>query len=249
MKTSLTALKIILRQDSRDRHVLDHFSSPSSLPNVREFDRGLTNPVESPSDVDCTAIDLTDVATDQTGVVYSIPDAWALTPQSAGGADPRDSMGVIVHHGLQPVSGGVRDTRWISYMRAEGNSGDYTLNTKLSMEATQSSTTANTYWYAEWNNVGNDGVLPQGVTKVSGHSYKISGWEGDFFHVKHWLGYMVWMPKDVYNTEMAKYGTSAFIPTTAAIQKTQKTYIQSVIDFVVNQCIAIQRQILLLRTN
>ncbi len=249
-----TPQKSILRQDSRDEHIITHFGSPTSLPDEREFDIGLTNPIEPLGAVYCTALSGTDVCTDQTSIRYSYDDLWALTPQSDQGADPRESMGSIVKHGLQPVAGGMRDTRWKSYMRSDGNSGDYFLTTQNSMEITQSSTTVNSYWYREWSIVGPDGIMPPGVTKVSAHSYKAHGWKNingvPHFHIKHWLGWMIWMPKDVYNVEMNKFGTGSYIPTTKEMQdRVTRNFIQKMLDAIVNIIPFIQRQIFSLKSN
>lgn len=241
--------KITLRQDSRDLHIADYFGSLDAIPDEMEFDRGLTNPVESSDEVDCTAISGTDVATDQTGTKYSVSDLWSLTPKTNLGADPRDSMAVIVEQGLQPINGGPRDTRWINYMRADGDSGDYYVNTQSSMMLTNSSTTIASNFYLEWRNIGPNGILPEGKTRITGHDYKISGWKDGMFHVKHWLGYFVWMPKEVFNTEMNKSGTTALIPTTreAEVQRRKKFY-QSIQDGIVNAWLKLKEIILQLKT-
>lgn len=241
--------KIILKQDSRDVHVLDHFGAPSSIPLEIEFDKGLTNPIEAAGAVDCTAIAGSDVATDQTGIIYDTNDLWSLTPKTSNGADPRDSMSIITNKGLLPLGGQIRDQRWASYMRADGNSGDYFANSQASMTSLNSSSTNASNWYLEWDYVGPDGVLPEGKTWVSGHDYKITGWRQGItemeFHVKHWLGYMVWMPKSVYNEEMNKYGTCAFIPTTQiALTIGEKTLMQWLSDLIVNIGLSFQQKVL-----
>lgn len=241
--------KIILKQDSRDVHVLDHFGTPATIPLEIDFDKNLTNPIEKAGDVDCTAIDSSDVCTNQTGVIYDTNDLWNLTPKTGNGADPRDSMSIVINQGLLPIGGQIRDKRWSSYMRAEGNSGDYFATAQASMTSLNSPSMTNTNWYLEWDYVGPDGVLPEGKTWVSGHSYEVTGWtlKGSemCFHVKHWLGYMVWMPKSVYNEEMNKYGTCALIPTTQiALKVGEKTLMQWLSDLIVNIGLSFQQTVL-----
>lgn len=242
-------MKIIFRQDSRDFHVLDHFEGVSVIPDNQEFDVGLTNPIEPPGAEYCTAISSTDVGTDQTKIVYDIQAQWNNTPHGDDGADPRDSMSAMITKGLKPLDGSPQDTRWKSYMRAEGNSGDYFLTSQNSMESLQSSMQVNINWYAEWNVIGQDGVLPEGKTWVSGHSMKVSGWRltvtGIQFHVKHWFGYKVWMPKEIYNEELDKYGTISLIPTTKAdLAAGERTLLQWLHDLVVNLGLAFQQSVM-----
>lgn len=240
-------IKVLLKQDSRDIHVKDYFGSVTAIPETIEFDKNITNPIESPFDVDCTAISATDVCTNQTGTKYNIDDLWALTPHDTTGADPRDSMGTLVKYGLQPVNGGPRDTRWLSYFRSDGQSGDYAATTQSSMIMTQSPTTVASNWYSEWNTAGPDEVLPMGKIRVSGHDYEITGWRmyglALQFHVKHWRGYFVWMPKDIFNIEMDKYGTGAYIPTTTEITIEKKTILQKLIDACINLVLLLQRKL------
>lgn len=232
-------MKTLLRQDSRDLHYADHFGSAGIIPSECEFDKGITNPIEKAGEVDCTAISGTDVCTNQTGIKYDIDDLWARTPKTDQGADPRKSMGIITSQGLQPISGGPRDTRWTSYMRSDGSSGDYAQTTMSNMTVAESPTTVASNWYAEWTGVGPDGVLPTGKIWVSGHDYEITGWRqfglATQFHVKHWLGYMVWMPADMYNIEMDNYGTGAYLPTTKEVsQKIQLSFVQKILDSITN---------------
>lgn len=235
-----------LKQDYRDVHVV---GSVDFIPDEIEFDRGLTNIIESASDVDCTAISATDVATDQVGTIFNILDLWALTPHGAQGADPRESMGALVKYGLQPTNGGPRDTRWKGYVRSDGTSGDYGLTVQNSMISLQSSTTVASNYYQEWTNTPEGGVLPVGKTLVSGHDYKISGWrtvDGQVqFHVKFWTGGFKWMPKGIFNIEMDKYGTGAYIPTTTEIliqsEKTLMNFIKSLWDSIINLSLKLQQ--------
>lgn len=237
-------MKIKLLQDSRDKHAKDYFGAITTIPDTFELDKGITNPIEANGGEYCTAISATDVCGNQTGTPYNIDDLWALTPHTVDGADPRDSMGALIKNGLQPLNGGPRDNRWKSYFRADGNAGNYFQTTQQSMLMTNSPTTVNSFWYDEWSRVGVDGVLPQGKTQTSAHSYEVTGWKNGMFHVKHWRGYFVWMPQDVFNTEMDKYGTSAFIPTTTDIQgQFKKTILQFLIDAYRNLVLLLQQKV------
>lgn len=232
-------MKVILRQSRKDRHVKDYFPvGQVIIPDSIEFDKGLSNPIEQPSETDCTAISGTDVATDQSGTLYSIDDLWALTPHSVNGADPRDSMKAITQHGLQPLNGGPRDTRWTSYLRSEGDVGDFARNLMASMMATQSSTTVASNYYQEWTDTPENEVLPMGKTRVSGHDYKISGWRtrglAIEFHVKFWTGGFKWMPADIFNIELNKYGTGCYLPTTKETTANQISFVQKCVDAIIN---------------
>ena len=228
----------ILKQDSHDLHIADHFDVGGIIPDTIEFDKGLTNPIEANGGEYCTALSATDVGTDQVGILFNVDDLWALTPHGADGANPRDSMGAVVKYGMQPMNGGPRDTRWTSYMRADGNSGDYGATLQASMIATQSSTTVATPYYQEWTDTSEDGVLPVGKTLVSGHDYKISGWRTVNgvvqYHVKFWTSGFKWMPKDVLNLALDAYGSGAYIPTTVATTSNQISFLQKCLDFIVN---------------
>lgn len=247
-------MKIILKQDSRDQHVKQYFGTPTVVPDEFELDKGITNPIERPGQVDCTAISACDVATNQTGTAYNADDLWSLTPQTAQGADPRDSMQALIDKGLEPLNGGPRDTRWNAYLRSDGTSGDYFATTQASMIATNSPTTIASNWYSNWDVIGPEGIMPSGDTRVSGHDWEVTGWKiinGEpHFHVKSWLGYFMWMPKSVFNEEMDKWGTAGYIPTTQTILiNYKKNILQTLIDLYANLVLLLQRKILSLNAS
>lgn len=240
--------KVLLRQNSKDIHVKDYFGAIDTIPDTLELDTGISNPIEQPGAVNCTAISACDVCANQVGTLFDVDDLWALTPKSSQGATPQDSLGTLITHGLKPLNGGPRDTRWVSYFRSDGTKGDYFVTTQTSMVLTKSSTTVACNFYAEWLTVGSDGVLPKGETWVTGHDFEVTGWRqtptGPQFHVKFWTGHFVWMPKDVYNEEMDRYGTGAYIPSSKTVSIGQRTLLQTLLDAMVNLCLLLQQKLL-----
>jgi len=240
--------KVLLRQDSRDLHVADHFGAVSNIPDTFELERNIANPIEPAGSVMCTAYAAVDVCENQTGLIYNQNILWAETPHGSSGATPQDSMGALIKNGLVKADG-TRDIQWKSYFRSDGTSGDYFLTTQNSMLSTNSPTTVAMNWYEEWNMVAPDGIMPEGKTWVSGHDFEVTGWKminnEPHFHVKAWQGYQMWMSKTIYNEEMNKYGTSAWIPTTlATAQKSQRTLIQWINDMLVNLGLGFQQLVL-----
>lgn len=244
-------MKLKLRKDSRDLHFQEHFGSTQVIPTELELDKGLTNPIEGAQEVDCTAISACDVATNQTGIIYDIHELWGQVPQTSEGADPRDTLGVMISKGLKPEGlDTARDTRWSSYFRSDTGSQTPFLNTQSAMYISQSPTTVGSNWYAEWDSVQPDSIMPAGLTRVSGHDYEITGWKNNMFHIKAWLGYSMWMPDVVFNTELNRLGCVAFIPSTNQIDAMRKkTLIEMLIDAMTNLVLLLREQLSTLSTS
>lgn len=233
--------KILLRVDSRD---LEHhltLGATTIFPDTINFDDGLTNIIEAPNDVDCTAISTCDVCGDQTKQVYDVDDLWAQVPKSALGADPRDTMSITIKNGLLRKGTNVRDISWTSYFRGDTDKTqiDAFDSVRSAMLVSQSSITVGSNWYANWNQVSPNGIMPQGDRVVSGHDYKICGWgiiSGSLmFKIKAWQGYTTWMPRGVFNYTIGQLGCGTYMPSTTAItEKRKRTLQQWLLDSIQN---------------
>ncbi len=97
-----------LKVDFRDWHFHELVGSahPSTFADEYDADAGLTFPVQDFANTECTAITVTDMCTDQDGIVYSFDYQMMKTlvlmglGPDADGADPRRAASVPIYIGL-----------------------------------------------------------------------------------------------------------------------------------------------------
>lgn len=228
-------MKISLRhQDSRDIHGHIVFGQATEIPATANFSAGMQQIIEPVGSVACTAISDIKVGSVQGKNQYDYTDLFNNTPHTADGADPRDTLSEMISKGLLRLNSLIRDVLWKSYVRCDTGQYDAFQNTQSMMTLCQSPCTACTVWYAEWDNVPPNGLMPTGVTPVSDHDWVITGWNDNFIIDAH-QGYTMEMPRAVFNTEIARSGCGAYMPLTQAIQaQATRTVVQWFDDLLVN---------------
>ena len=238
---------MILRKDSRDLKFHKSFGAISEFPLELDLDAHIINTVEGNGEVDCTAISCTEVATDHTKEIYDHDELWSRVPHGNLGADPRVTMGIMVKEGLQPLNSWMRKKPYSSYWRSDTGYLDSFDNVRSSMLLAKSTTTVATPWYREWIGLARESVMPMGKSIVSYHDYKISGWKqinGEpMLIIKWWSGYINYMPRNVFNSAMSVYGSSALMPSTAEIDAIRKkTLLEIIKDLLVNIILLTQQK-------
>lgn len=231
-------MKISLRhQDSRDIHGHIVFGQAAEIPAVSNLSVGMQQIIEPVGSVACTMISDVKVGSVQSKNNYDYVDLENNTPHTSSGADPRTTLGEMISKGLLRLNSLIRDVLWKSYVRCDtGTLADAFQNTQSIMTLCQSPCTACTVWYAEWNFVQPNGIMPSGVTPVSDHDWVIKDWDanGNFIIDAH-QGYDMLMPRSVFNTEIGRAGCGTYMPLTSGIQATVRiTLAQWFDDLLVN---------------
>ena len=220
------------------------FGSTTVFPTEYFIDAKLTMPDQNVAGLPngCTAEGLTDLATDQDLTIYSaewqFKKSWELAgdPNNEGPMTAEQATAVLWKKGLLPKNfEGVENEETVAalYRRPvffiEKN-GDWVNSVKSAMTIMpeKRGVGVGTKWYAEFEAVGNDGILnenPQIVT--GGHFYDIKGWtqknsKGEwirngevFFIAKTWQGPdygdkgYVYISYELFDKLMNDWGTKA----------------------------------------
>lgn len=246
---------IILRQDSRDLHYFEKFgqTAPSDFPLEFNVDTPIQDVIQSPGDIECTAITTCDVAGDEENTVYSYQDLFNRIPHTLEGASPRDALGEAVKGGLRRQDNGLVETKWSSYWKCDSSPTgliDSFDAVRSALVQTNFPVACATMWYNNWANVN---VLPVGQNVVSGHMYAIEGWKrinGEpMLIIEAWIGYKVLMPRETFNQAINGLGCGAWILSTVELdQKRKISILQKIVDAMVNLVLFLKQQLYLKKT-
>lgn len=224
---------IKLRIDSRDAHFFQKFGSVSEFPAEANFDGAIQDAVQSPGNVECTCYSVCDIASDQDQIIYDTDDLFNRIPHTKDGANPRDALNECVKRGLKRKDTGELNDHWSSYWVAHTGMYDAFDNVRSALLLAESPIAVWSQWYREW---GNKTILPKGQTATGGHMYVVEGWKNmsgmePMLIVEAWLGYKVYMPREVFNDLMEKWGNSSAVLSTNLIDsKRKKTLLEKLID-------------------
>ena len=229
---------IKLFTDSRDLKYNEHFGQVVFFPDEFNVDTPLFDDVQPIGDVKCVAYTCTDIASDQTGVKYDIPDLFNRIPNDVNGANPRDGFSEVCKNGLLPVGQTERVKKWKTYFSAHTGSYDAFDNVRSALQIANSPIAVYTRWYSNWN-VGQGGILRVGEIAMNGHCYDIQGWKminGEpMLVVQAWQGYTSYMPRNVFNKALSVWGCGTAVLSTEEIEHRKvKSIIMTVIDALKN---------------
>jgi hypothetical protein len=92
--------------------------------------------------------------------------------------------------------------------------------------------------------------MPEGKTPMNGHAFTIEGWKKvnnePMFMIQFWGGKRLYMPRDVFNRAMSKYGTQTWILATEEINtRRQKTILETIKDILINVVIKMKELLVL----
>jgi len=248
-------MKIIFREDSRDKVFKNHFGQLLDLPDEVNFDTANYDDVQPIGNVQCTCYTACDIAEDQTNTIFSVDDLWGRIQYNQYGADPRDVFKEVVSNGLLPQGQTLRTKNWKSYWKADEGLKDKFDNVRSALMLSQSPVGCGTYWYSEYLNSTEmvDGmyILPVGKTPLNGHMYSIEGWKqvnGEpYFIIEAWVGKKLLMSRNVFNEAMKPYGMGAWVLSTTEIDaKRQRTVLEAIRDVCVN-VIILMKQLLIVK--
>ena len=201
----------MIKIDLRDFYFHEEVGSTNVFTDESNFGDSVPHLVENPGEVDCTAISTDKVYYSQKGSFYDLQTLWTATPHTTTGADPRQTLATAIKLGM-----------FAAYFRADTGSMAAHDNVRSAMTLAESSCQVNSNWYSNWTDVQPGGVMPQGDTAVSEHSYTILDWKlvngVPMFLIDADFGYTTYMPFDVFDTEMTRLGTTAFMPCNETVQ-------------------------------
>lgn len=243
-------MKIILREDSRDKVFKHKFGQVVTLPDEYNSDSELLDDTQPIGDVKCTCYTTCDIAEDQQKREFDILDLWQRIPSNQYGADPRDVLKEAVSNGLLPKGQGQRVKDWKSFWSAKDGMKDVFDNVRSALYMAQSPVGVALYWCQEWLNVPAFGVMPIGKNQLNGHMFSVEGWKQvdgqPMLIVEAWIGRKLLMPRNVFNDAMNKYGTQAWVLSTSEIdEKRQKTILETMRDLLINVVLKLKELIVL----
>lgn len=245
---------IRLKHDSRDFVHANAFGQAVDIPTEINFDTPLPDNVQPLGDVKCVCYSVCDEAEDEFGVEFDISDLWNRVPHNQFGSDPRDVLALVVNQdkgGLLPIGGTTRRKDYKSFYRADLGQRDAFDNVRVSATIAQTSVIGAVYWCAEWLNLSEGSVMPEGKTMLNGHAFTIEGWKQingeSMFIVEWWGGKKYYMPRKVFNLAMSNYGTQTWILATEEINnKRDKTILEAIKDTLIN-VVALLKQLLIVK--
>ena len=212
-------MNILLKSDKRLFSYQRNFGETTNIQPTLLLDSG-DLPIEPVGSVQCTTYTTTSIGKDETGKDYSIDEVWqAMITEgkvSNGGALPQDAFSAFV---------GLESNDFTSYYQTDigiyDRFGNVQSAIQLEFNAGRKRTQGcGTYWYPNWNEVPQNGILPMGQGTPSKHEWKVCGWDaehGNAFKINAWEGYYVWIPQEVFNGTMnATYGSVALTLATSS---------------------------------
>lgn len=243
-------MKIILREDSRDKVFKKMFGQVVTLPDEYNADSSLPDDVQPIGDVKCTCYTTCGIAEDQEKREFDINDLWQRIPSNQFGAEPRDVLKEAVSKGLLPQGQKDRVKDWKSFWSAKDGLKDTFDNVRSAIYMSQSPVGVALYWCQEWLNVPEMGVMPLGKTQLNGHMFQVEGWKNlygtPYLIVEAWIGRKLLMDRNVFNDAMSKYGTQAWVLSTAEIdEKRTKTILETIRDLCINVIIKMKELLVL----
>jgi len=240
-------MKIIFKEDSRDKVFKNMFGQVVTLPEEYNADSTLYDDVQPIGDVKCTCYTVCDIAEDQDNVEYDILDLWNRIISNPTGAEPREPLSQAVNVGLLPKGKTERVKRWNSYWRADIGLKDPFDNVRSALYMAQSPVGVATYWYDNWVN---ETVLTLGKNPLNGHMYSAEGWKliGGIPHliIEAWIGRKVFMNRQVFNQAMKPFGMQSWVLSTSDIDtKRKRTILELIRDTCLNVIIKLKELIVL----
>ena len=238
-------MKIKLRVDSRDSHFHKHFGSTVFYEPFKNFDDGsIPEKIQPIGNVECTCYTAEYIAQNFTKKEYDIDELFSQIPNDKNGADPRTVCNAVIKIGLLPKGGTVREKPFKAYSRADTGPYDAFDNCRSAMNISGMPIGIWTNWYQEWEYLGNNAVMPMGKTRVSAHMYANKGWawiaerivNGEpMFAIEWWGGYIMYMPREVFNSALKELGTGTVVFLTEETGSLfEKSLMETVIDWLQN---------------
>lgn len=198
--------------------------------------------IESIGAEDCTALSLVKIGFSQTKNNYNVDMLWNLVPKSVLGANPIDTIHTAINVGLFNLTTHLFDKIWTNWFDATiGKNTDAFSNACDNMDVAQSSAQINGQWYAEWNVLQPNEVMPLGQTVVSNHSFVFVDYVTlngvRMAKIDSHQGYDLYMPPDVFNAEVLKDEVGCLIPTNPTINQRRQVSLTSWITELLQQVI------------
>ena len=245
--------KIIFKEDSRDKIYKNNFGQTILLPDELNLDSSLFDDIQPIGDVRCTCFTTCDCAEDQEKREFDVEDLWQRIPKTQFGADPRDVLKEVIANGLLPKGQEQRVKDWKSFWSAKDGLRDVFDNVRSALVMSNSPVFNASYWYSEWLNVPEFGVMPEGKSTLNGHAYSIEGWKivnnEPMLIIEAWIGRKMYMPRDVFNKAMSNYGMQSWVLSTNEIDsKRQKTILETIRDACINAIILLKQLLLVKKT-
>jgi hypothetical protein len=241
--------KIKLRVDSRSKrwNAAKTFGQvlPQDFPDEFSIKDNIVDLVQPIGNVMCTCYTCADIASDKDNLAYDPVDLWNRIPQTQFGATPQDALRETVKVGLLPISQSERVKPFNSYYEPHSGNFDAFDNVRSALLTCKYPIAVWTQWYREWSGLN---ILPVGNNGNNGHMYTAEGWKivsGEpMLIIEAWLGYKVYMPREVFNKAVSVWGCGTAVLSTLQIDiDRKKTITEAILDTMKNILLWIQEQI------
>jgi hypothetical protein len=233
-----------LKQDSRSKQFSysKSFGSTYEFPSEFLIKDSIPDAVQTPGNVECTAITCCDIASDKDSIVYDYDNLYNRIPHNTLGASPQDALSETVKNGLLPKGGAVLIKDFSSYWSAHDGEMSPFDNVRSALLLAKYPVAIWTNWYSNWYAE----VLPVGDKVVSAHMYTIEGWKVingvTMLQIEAWTGHKLYMPKETFENAVSQRGCGTAVLSTTQIDLVHRRDIMTrIIDLAQNVILLLNR--------